>query len=196
MIIDVQGTSGAVGQSVHLEASVDTSNSVRLNYFHFPDLPLLDKYETGVTVNGNIKIVPATSSIQELVNFLDSVVDNNARVFYCWYNDFEFELCTGASAVTLSATFAAVLKLPTALTANTCYSASLYESQISQYSHFAVRIGSTRGFHNSDGFNAVIAKVRRDGSTVSNFHSFTIPQGFHHIIVQEVFFGFCRWRCS
>ena len=175
MIIDVNGAaSEEVFKSITLDVPVDENSAVRLNYSHLPDLPLLQKFIGAVTVNGNAYDVDSSTSIKDLVNILDAIVDNGVRVFYCWYNDYEFELCTGPSAVTLTAAFAAVLKTSNVLAAHTCYSSSLYESKISEYSHYAVRVSGTRGFYDGVSYNQVIAKVKRDSSSnVANYHAFT-----------------------
>ena len=60
--------------------------------------------------------------------------------------------------------------MPTALTANTCYSSSLYESIVSEYSHYAVQLCHVRGFFTGSGYNEVIAKIRRD-KDISSVHS-------------------------
>ena len=170
MILDIQGTPGPVAKRVNIETPFNANNSVRLKYFHLPDLPLLDYFTDAVTVAGADLSIPATSSIQQMVNELDAMTHNGARVFYCWYNQHEFELCTGTNAVALSPAFSSAVKMPATLTANTCYSSSLFEGQLSQYSHYAVRVGGTRGFWDGGTYNEFIAKVRRDGD-ISNAHS-------------------------
>jgi len=169
MILDVQGSLGTVEQSIPV-VPIGPATQIRLKYFHFPDLPLLDEFVDAVTVNGEAFTIPAVSSIEQLVNELDSLVQGVTRVCYVWYNFSEFEICVGTQAVTLSAAFAAVVKLPTALVANTCYSTSLYESTISLYSHFAVQVQNVRGHWSENEYDTVIAKVRRDGD-VSAAHT-------------------------
>ena len=170
MIIDVQGEFGVVEQSIPI-SPINADTRVRLKYFHFPDLPLLDAYVDAVTANSETFTIPAVSSIEQLVNELDSLADvNGVRICYVWYNFSEFELCVGPQAMTLTQAFADVVKLPTTLTANTCYSTSLYETQISLYSHYAVQIAGVKGFFSDNGYNTVIAKVRRDGD-VSAAHT-------------------------
>ena len=124
MILDVQGSSGTVEQSIPV-VPIGPDTQIRLKYFHFPDLPLLDAFVDALTVNGQKFTIPAVSSIEQLVNELDSLVEGVTRVCYVWYNFSEFEICVGTQAITLSAAFAAVVKLPVALVANTCYSTSL-----------------------------------------------------------------------
>ena len=123
------------------------------------NLPLLDAFTAGFTVDEEVIDIPATSSIQELVAYLDSLVTGGARVCYVWYNSHEFEICAGTNAITVSAAFAA-LQMPTTLTANTCYSSSLYESQISVYSYYAVAVNVVRKR----------VRVRRDND-VSSAHT-------------------------
>ena len=169
MIIDVQGEFGVVEQSIPI-SPINADPRVRLKYFHFPDLPLLDAYVDAVTANSETFTIPAVSSIEQLVNELDSLVEGVTRVCYVWYNFSEFEICVGTQSITLSAAFAAVVKLPVALVANTCYSTSLYESTISLYSHFAVQVQNVRGHWSDNEYDTVIAKVRRDGD-VSAAHT-------------------------
>ena len=175
MIVDVQGSAGLAEKE--LFQSKTSENYVRLKYFHFPDLPLLDAHLEAVVVTNQTFDIAAVSSIAHLVEELDGLRWYDAqtppvghRVFYAWYDGSEFEVCTGTNAVTLSAAFASLLKLPTALTANTCYSSSLFESQISVFSHFNVNVAGIRGFYTGKHFNSVIAKIRRDGD-VSAAHS-------------------------
>ena len=175
MILDVQGPAGLVKTRIPNQ-SISTDKVVKLKYFHFPDLPLLDSFVAAVTVNGNAKTIPAVSSIQELVGELDAIVDGGLRIFHAWWDGYELEVCTKASAVTLSGDFATLLKMETALAANTCYSSSLFENVISLYSHYAVCVGDVRGFYTGDGgYNEVIAKVRRDGGVAVHAHSFRRP---------------------
>ena len=110
MILDIQGAPGPVAKRVNLETPFDSDNSVQLKYFHLPDLPLLDYFTDAVTVGSSDYSVPATSSIQQMVNELDAIMHNGARVFFCWYNQHEFELCTGTNAVELSPAFSSALK--------------------------------------------------------------------------------------
>ena len=169
MILDVQGSAGTVEQSIPV-VPIGPDTKIRLKYFHFPDLPLLDAFVDALTVNGQKFTIPAVSSIEQLVNELDSLVEGVTRVCYVWYNFSEFEICVGTQAITLSAAFAAVVKLPVALVANTCYSTSLYESTISLYSHFAVQVQNVRGHWSDNEYDTVISKVRRDGD-VSAAHT-------------------------
>lgn len=169
MILDVQGSAGTVEQSIPV-VPIGPDTQIRLKYFHFPDLPLLDTFVDALTVNGQKFTIPAVSSIEQLVNELDSLVEGVTRVCYVWYNFSEFEICVGTQSITLSAAFAAVVKLPVALVANTCYSTSLYESTISLYSHFAVQVQNVRGHWSDNEYDTVIAKVRRDGD-VSAAHT-------------------------
>ena len=169
MILDVQGSAGTVEQSIPV-VPIGPDTQIRLKYFHFPDLPLLDTFVDALTVNGQKFTIPAVSSIEQLVNELDSLVEGVTRVCYVWYNFSEFEICVGTQSITLSAAFAAVVKLPVALVANTCYSTSLYESTISLYSHFAVQVHNVRGHWSDNEYDTVIAKVRRDGD-VSAAHT-------------------------
>ena len=169
MILDVQGSAGTVEQSIPV-VPIGPDTQIRLKYFHFPDLPLLDAFVDALTVNGQKFTIPAVSSIEQLVNELDSLVEGVTRVCYVWYNFSEFEICVGTQSITLSAAFAAVVKLPVALVANTCYSTSLYESTISLYSHFAVQVQNVRGHWSDNEYDTVIAKVRRDGD-VSAAHT-------------------------
>ena len=121
MIVDVQGAAGTVVQSIPVTA-LSTNSTVKLKYFHFPALPLLDEFYEALTVNSEKFTVPASSSIEDIVNALDGFVQGGNRVCYVWYNSHEFELCVGTQAITLSAAFAAAMKLPGTLAANTCYS--------------------------------------------------------------------------
>ena len=173
MIIDVQGTAGVVQQSVPV-APISADTQVRLKYFHFPDLPLLDAYVDAVTVGAESFTIPAVSSIQQLVNELDSLaVAAGTRICYVWYNYSEFELCVGPAAITLTQAFADVVKLPVDLSAHTCYSTSLFEPQLSLYSHYAVQVSGVKGFFSDNDYNTVIAKVRRDGDiSAAHTHSF------------------------
>ena len=167
MILDVVGAVGLAQVEVPLLNPLSSENALRLKYFHMPDLPLLDAFTAGFTVNSEPLDIPAVSSVEELVDHLDSLVQGGNRVCYVWYNSHEFEICAGTQAITLSAAFAAVLKLPTTLTANTCYSSSLYESKISLYSHYAVAVRHVRGMFDGRDFDEVIAKVRRDNDVGS-----------------------------
>ena len=170
MIIDVSGAVGLAAVEVPLRQPLSSENFLRLKYSHLPDLPLLDAFSGGFTVNGEVFDIPAVSSIQELLGILDSLVQGNSRVCYVWYNCHEFEICTGTQNITVGAAFAAVLKLPTTLVANTCYSSSLYEAQISIYSHYAVAVKHCRGMFDGGYYNEIIAKVRRDND-LSSAHS-------------------------
>ena len=163
MILDVNGTSGVATIDVALRHPISSENAVRLRHFHLPDLPLLDAFTAALTVNSKVFNIPIVSSIEELVDILDDMDDSGTRVCYVWYNSHEFEICAGTQTITLSNEFAALLKLPTTLVAGTCYSSSLYESNISIYSHYAVAIAGVRGMWNGSDYDEVVAKVRRDG---------------------------------
>ena len=170
MILDIAGAVGLADVEVPLKQPLSNENSVRLRYSHLPDLPLLDAFTAGFTADEEIFDIPAVSSIQELVYHLDSLVTGGNRVCYVWYDGAEFEICTGTNGITLSVAFAAVLKMPTTLAANTCYSSSLYESKISLYSHYAVAVKHCRGMWDGSEYDEVIAKVRRDND-VSQAHT-------------------------
>ena len=167
MILDIEGAAGIVKKRV--PASKNNENFVRLKYFHFPDLPLLDAFVAGVTVNGTVFNIPAVSSIEELVEELNGLSESGQRVCYAYYNKHEFELCVGTQAVTLSAAFAAQLKMGVALAASTCYSSAVYGEISSLYSYYELSILHVRGFHDGRIYNNVIAKIRRDGD-VSSAH--------------------------
>ena len=170
MILDIAGAVGLADVEVPLKQPLSNENSVRLRYSHLPDLPLLDAFTAGFTADEEIFDIPAVSSIQELVYHLDSLVTGGNRVCYVWYDGAEFEICTGTNGITLSVAFAAVLKMPTTLAANTCYSSSLYESKISLYSHYAVAVKHCRGMWDGSEYDEIIAKVRRDND-VSQAHT-------------------------
>ena len=170
MILDIAGAVGLADVEVPLKQPLSNENSVRLRYSHLPDLPLLDAFTAGFTADEENFDIPAVSSIQELVYHLDSLVTGGNRVCYVWYDGAEFEICTGTNGITLSVAFAAVLKMPTTLAANTCYSSSLYESKISLYSHYAVAVKHCRGMWDGSEYDEVIAKVRRDND-VSQAHT-------------------------
>ena len=178
MIVDVQGAAGVVAQSIPISA-LTTNSTVKLKYFHFPALPLLDAFDDAVTVNANSEKfdVPASSSIEDIVNALDGFVDSGGnRVCFVWYNSHELEICVGTQAITLSAAFAAAMKLGTALAASTCYSSSLYESSVSLYSHYAVQIAHARGHWSNNAYDSVVGKVRRDGDvSAAHTHYFRGP---------------------
>lgn len=169
MIVDVSGSIGEVRQSVPIRA-MGVNNTVRLKYFHFPDLPLLDEFKDSVEVNNELFTVPASSSIADIVNTLDALTQGVNRVCYVWYSGHEFEICTGIQTVELSDALAAALKLPTLLAANSCYSSSLFEPCVSIYSHYAVQVGGARGHWSRSVYDTVIAKVRRN-QDVSATHS-------------------------
>ena len=170
MILDVVGAVGLATVEVPVLNPLSTENALRLKYLHLPDLPLLDAIPAALTVNSEDFDLPAVSSIEDLVNNLDSLAQGGNRVCYVWYNGHEFELCVGTQDITLDAALAAILKLPSTLTANTCYSSSLYESSVSLYSHYAVAVASARGMWNGGNYDEVIAKIRRDGN-ISSAHS-------------------------
>jgi len=169
MILDIVGAIGKAAVEVPVRA-LSGATSLRLKYFHLPDLPLLDAFTGGFTVNEEVFDIPAVSSVEELVYHLDSLVTGLNRVCYVWFDGNEFTICAGTNAITVSAAFAAVLKLPTTLAANTCYSASLYESKISLYSHYAVAVKHCRGMWDGSEYDEVIAKVRRNND-ISSAHT-------------------------
>ena len=145
MILDVAGAIGLAAVERPLKQPLSNENSIRLKYSHLPDLPLLDAFTAGFTADEEVFDIPVVSSVEELVYHLDSLVTGGARVCYVWFDSHEFTICAGTNPITLSAAFAAALKMPTTLVANPCYSASLYESKISLYSHYAVAIKHCRG---------------------------------------------------
>ena len=163
MILDVNGSAGLARVELPLLDPLSSENAVRLKYLHLPDLPLLDAMTGVITVNSEDFDIPAVSSIQELVNHLDTLVQGANRVCYVWYNSHEFELCAGTQAITLNAALAAILKLPVTLAANTCYSSSLFEDTVSLYSHYAIAVAGARGMWDGGEYDEIIAKVRRDG---------------------------------
>ena len=186
MIVDIQGAAGEVLQSVPIQAK-GVNNTVRVKYFHFPALPLLDEFDEALAVNNELYTVPASSSIEDIVNVLDSFVQGGNRVAYVWYSGTEFEICAGINDITLSAEFATVLKLPTTLTANTCYSSSLFESSVSIYSHYSIQVGNARGHWTNRAYDSVIAKVRRDGDvSATHAHYFRAPTNSLEISVIAV----------
>lgn len=173
MILDVSGPIGVVQAQVPLASPLDQRHYVKLKYLHLPELPLLDAFADALTVNSEAFSIQATSSVEHLVDLLDGLVQNNLRVCYVWYSGHEFELCVGTQNITLSAQFAALLKLPVTLVANACYSSSIYTKRISVYSHYAVVVRGTRGMWNGQGFDEQIAKVRRDGAIDAHAHFLT-----------------------
>ena len=92
MIIDVSGAAGLAAVEVPLKQPLSSENSIRLKYSHLPDLPLLDAFTGGFTVDEEVFNIPSMSSIQELVDHLDSLVTGTDRVCYVWYNGHEFVL--------------------------------------------------------------------------------------------------------
>ena len=170
MILDVVGAIGLAAVELPVKQPLSSENSVRLKYSHLPDLPLLDAFTAGFVVDEENFDIPAVSSIEELVYHLDSLVQGGNRVCYVWFDGSEFEICTGTQTITVSAAFAAVLKMPTTLAASTCYSSSIFESQISLYSHYAVAVKHCRGMWDGSEYDEVIAKVRRDND-VSSAHT-------------------------
>lgn len=192
MIVEISGTAGEVTQSFPIAAQgLGVNNTVRLKYFHLPALPLLDEFKDAVTVNSQLYTIPASSSIEDIVNVLDNFVQGTSRVAYCWYSGSEFEICAGTQNITLSAAFATVLKLPTTLVANSCYSSSLFESSLSIYSHFTVQIEGARGYWYNNAYDSVIAKIRRGAQgdldvSASHSHYFRAPIGALKLSVQAV----------
>ncbi len=192
MIVEITGSEGEVTQSFPIAAQgIGVNNTVRLKYFHFPALPLLDEFTEALTVNSEVFDVPASSSIEDIVNVLDNFVQGGNRVAYCWYSGSEFEICAGTQNITLSAAFAAILKLPTTLVANSCYSSSLFESSLSIYSHFTVQIEHARGYWYNNAYDSIIAKIRRGEQgdrdvSGSHSHYFRAPVGSLELSVQAV----------
>ena len=179
MLVDVQGIAGEVKQNIPIEAQ-GVNNTIRVNYFHFPELPLLDEFDEALAVNNQLYTVSASNSIADIVNQLDGFVQGVNRVCYVWYSGTEFEICAGTQDIELSAEFAAALKLPEILTANSCYSSSLFESSVSLYSHYAVRIAHARGHWFEGAYDTVIAKIRRGAAgdcdvSSTNAHYFRAP---------------------
>ena len=170
MILDVAGAIGLAAVERPLKQPLSNENSIRLKYSHLPDLPLLDAFTAGFTADEEVFDIPAVSSVEELVYHLDSLVTGGERVCYVWFDGNELTVCAGTNAITVSAAFAAVIKMPTTLAANTCYSASLYESKISLYSHYAVAIKHCRGMWTGSAYDEIIAKVRRDND-ISSAHT-------------------------
>lgn len=163
MILDVSGPIGAVHASVPLSTPLDERHYVKLKYLHLPELPLLDGFTGALTVNSESFDVPSVNSIEALVNVLDNLKQAASRVCYVWYSGHEFEICAGTQNITLSAEFATLLKLPTTLNASQCYSTSIFEKSVSVYSHYAVVVRGCVGMWDGQGFDEVIAKVKRDG---------------------------------
>ena len=172
MILDVSGSIGIAHARVPLASPLDQRHYVKLKYLHL-DLPLLDAFADAVTVNAEAFTIPETTSVEQLVDELDALVQNGLRVCYVWYSGHEFELCVGTQNITLSAAFAGILKLPTTLLANQCYSSSVYEKSISAYSHFSVVVKGARGMWDGQGYDEQVAKVRRDGVIDAHKHFFT-----------------------
>ena len=170
MILDVSGPIGVVEAQVALLQPLDERNYVKLRYLHLPELPLLDKFTAAVTVNSVAFDIEETSSVEEVVDALDALYQGGNRVCYVWYSGHEFEICAGTQNITLSGDFAAVFKLPTTLVANTCYSSSVYASNISVYAYYSVVVRGVRGMWDGQGYDEVIAKVRRDGEIQSHPH--------------------------
>jgi hypothetical protein len=169
MIVDITGHIGDTSKSV----PVATSNRIKLKYFHLPPLPLLDLFVDGVTVGGVPQNVPAVNSIDGLCDHFNRMTHGGVRIMHSWYDKSEFEICTSALEVTLSAPLATVLKMPTTLVPNMCYSSSVFEDIESLYSHYNVHVTHARGYHDGTGHNNIIAKVRRDGDiSHAHFHSF------------------------
>ena len=184
MILDIVGSANeVVSKQVRMSSVLSTGHAVRVSYFHFPDLPLFDEEKDAISVTGTDFTVPAVSSIQELVNVLDTFVKDANRVFYAWYDDNELELCTGVHPVTLSASFAARIKMPTTLAATTCYSAALYEKHVSTYSHFVVRVGNAQGEWDGDNFNEFIAKIRRNGEGTHKMNTHYFSREIDTVVV-------------
>ena len=176
MILDVSGPIGITHASVPLASPLDQRHYVKLKYLHLPELPLLDAFVGALTCNAEVFDVPAVNSIEALVNVLDGLMQLTTRVCYVWYSGHEFEICAGTQNITLSAEFAALLKLPTTLVQSQCYSSSIYAKSISVYSHYSVVVRGCTGMWNGQGFDEVIAKVRRDGVIDAHPHYFSAIQ--------------------
>ena len=74
MILDLRSPAGLAEINAPLATPFSSENWVRLKYFHFPDLPLTDSFIDAITVGSTSWPMPAVSSIQELVNMLDSLL--------------------------------------------------------------------------------------------------------------------------
>ena len=98
--------------------------------------------------------MPAIGSMSELLNWFDSLTTPaGARIFYAFYSNNEFELCTSTNAITINAGLAALLKFPVALTGSSCTSSYIdVATFVPLYKGYLVKlVGSeVHGIHSRD----------------------------------------------
>ena len=83
MILDIQGGVGHAEKTIQLQKAVTSADSIRLKYFHFPGLPLLDLFPAGVTVGGVAHDILPVSSIPQLVNRMDAICTSVFLLLQC-----------------------------------------------------------------------------------------------------------------
>ena len=189
MILDLRSPAGLAEINAPLATPFSSENWVRLKYFHFPDLPLTDSFVDAVTVGSTSWPMPAVSSIQELVNMLDSLLyDSGAgldRVVHAFYDGHTLEVCP-VKSMTLSTDFATFLKLGENLLSGECYETALFEERLSVFSHFNVTVKNVRGSWNGTTHDEVIARILRDGEIISHRHYFRGPVRQLEVAVNSV----------
>jgi len=100
-------------------------HTIRVTDVKLPPVPIIAVIAAAVTdtVTAQTYDMPAIGSMSELLNWFDSLTTPaGARIFYAFYSNNEFELCTSTNAITINAGLAALLKFPVALTGSSCTS--------------------------------------------------------------------------
>ena len=121
---------------------------MRIVDVHVPDPPLLGAYDAAVD---GLSVSPSRN-MYDLVDTLDALLDGADRLINAYWNGAEFEIIAVFKQLTLSAEFAAVLKLPTTLVLNQVYSSCINVAAIDVSAGTCVELylGEMDGFYKDE----------------------------------------------
>ena len=139
----------------------NANSRVRVVDVHIPDPPLLAEYDAAVDGQD----IRETRNMFDLIDVLDALKDGTDRLLNTFWNGTELEIVPVFKSLTLSADFAAVLKLPTTLQLNRFYSSCINVAAIDISSGICVELflGEMDGFY-KDGNTSDAVRLKRGQS--------------------------------
>ena len=143
----------------------NAQSRVRIVDVHIPDPPLLPPFTDGVATNVEDFSIRETRSMPDLIDALDALAEGGNRLVNTYWNGTEFEIVPIYKTLTLSAAFAAVLKLPTTLALNQFYSSCISVDAIDVSAGTCVELflGEMEGFWDGE-YTSDAARLKRGQS--------------------------------
>lgn len=144
----------------------NANSRVRVVDVHVPDPPLLAEYADAVSTNVDTFSIRETRNMYDLVDALDELREGTERLIKTWWNGTEFEIAAIFKQVTLSAEFAAVLKLPTTLALNQFHSSCINVAAVDISAGICVELylGEMDGFYKDRAITSDAVRLKRGQS--------------------------------